>query len=160
MHADEAIGPLGDRRHPRDGDRGGVAGEDRLRPADAVEAFEEVALRLEVLGDSLDHEVGPARRLKRRRRVQPGQRLVALCGFELAFLDETLESLLDVLDAAVDEGVVDLADRHVEAMADRRLRDPRAHQAGAGNVELFDRHAFSFSTSRAITNRWISLVPS
>src|ERR1700693_3415322 len=110
MHPDEAIGSLGDRRHPRDGDRGGVAGEDRLRPADAIEAFEEVALRLEVLGDRLDHKVGPARRLKRRARLHPAQRLVALCCFELAFLDETLESLLDVLDSAVDEAVVDLTD--------------------------------------------------
>src|SRR4029077_16148691 len=160
MHADEPIGPLGGRGHPRDGDRGGVAGEDRFRPADAVETFEQVALRLEVLGDRLAHQMRPASRLERCGGVQPGERLVALWGFELALLDEALESLLDVVDAAVDEVVVDLADRYVESMADRRLRDPRAHQAGAGNVELFDRHAFSFSTSRAITNRWISLVPS
>ncbi len=92
--------------------------------------------------------------------MQAGERRIALGGMELAFLNQTVEAPLDVLDPAVDEVVVDLPDRHVEASGDRGLGDAGSHQAGAGNVELFDRHAFSFSTSRAITNRWISLVPS
>src|SRR5207237_8381239 len=104
--------------------------------------------------------VPPSVRLQGRGRVQPGERGVTLGGLELALVHETVKPPLDVLDSAVHEVVVDLAKRYVDTMADRRLSDPGSHQAGAGNVELFDRHPFSFSTSRAITNRWISFVPS
>ena len=92
--------------------------------------------------------------------MQAVERGVALGRVELAFLHQAVEPLLDVVDAAVEKLVVDLSQRHVETTGDGCLGNARPHQTGTGNVQLFDRHAFSFSTSRAITNRWISLVPS
>ena len=92
--------------------------------------------------------------------MQAGHRGVAPGGVELAFLHQVVEPLLDVLNTAVDELVVDFPEGDLIAATDGGLRDPRPHQARAGDIQLLHRHAFSLNTSRAITNRWISFVPS
>src|SRR5450830_259205 len=54
----KAIGPLRPGRYFRDRERRRVRAEDRLRPADPVERAIDLALRLEILDDGLDDEIG------------------------------------------------------------------------------------------------------
>src|ERR671935_539424 len=160
VHADDPVGPFRGGGHPSDRDRRGVAGEDHLVAADAIEPLEDIPFGLEVFGDRLDHEVGAPGGLERRGRMQPVEGGIAVVGRKLSLLHQAFESLFDVLDAALDQAVIDLTKCHLVAAADSGLRNPGAHQSGAGDKNLIDRHAESLSSSRAITNRWISLVPS
>src|SRR5206468_6757586 len=92
--------------------------------------------------------------------MQAAQCGVAGGGIEVAFLHQAFESRLDVLHPPRQRRVIHLPDGDVVAAGDGGLRDAGAHQAGSGDVELLDGHAESLSSSRAITKRWISFVPS
>src|SRR5438093_164045 len=85
---------------------------------------------------------------------------VAGGGIEVALLHEAFESRLDVLHALGQRPIVHLPDGDVIAADDGGLGDAGPHQAGSGDIELLDGHAESLSSSRAITKRWISFVPS
>ena len=78
VHAADALGPLhpgGDRGHR---ERGGVGGQDRLGSADAGELREQLALQLQVLGSSLDHQLAAGQVLQPRRCAKAGR-----CGLGL-----------------------------------------------------------------------------
>ena len=57
VHADEALGPVGGRGQPGDGDGGGVGREDRALLQMRAQLGEDLALDRFVLGGRLDDEV-------------------------------------------------------------------------------------------------------
>ena len=78
VHAAHPLRPLdagGDRGHRQ---RGGVGGQDRLRPAELGQLGEQAALQLEVLGRRLDHELAVAELLDALHEVQPFLRRLSL----------------------------------------------------------------------------------
>ena len=87
VHADDALGMLGRLGDRVDRDRGRVRGENCVRPDDAVELGEDLALRLELLDDRLDHEVALREVGELGREAQPPERRVTLLGRGLALLD-------------------------------------------------------------------------
>ncbi len=83
MDADELFGAVRGGREPRDGDRGGVGGNHRVRPERGAEIGEDLALHLLVLGRRLDDDVagreivvaeGGADALERRLMFDVGDR--------------------------------------------------------------------------------------
>ena len=136
VHADEAVGALRHRRHAGDRDRGRVAGQDGLRPADAVEPLEEVPLGLEALGDRLDHEVGPPGGLQRCGRMQALEGGVTVRRGQLALLHLALQSPADPLHPPCRQRLLDLPQGDVHAAGDRGLGDARAHQPRSRDVYL------------------------
>ena len=85
---------------------------------------------------------------------------VAGGGIEVTLLHEAFESRLDLLHPPGQRRVIHLPDGDVKAAGGGGLGDAGPHQAGPRDVQLLDGHAESFSSSRAITKRWISFVPS
>jgi hypothetical protein len=57
MHTHDPFGRPGRRRDLRDGERGGVRGENGIRATAPLELAEERAFGLQLLDDRLDHEV-------------------------------------------------------------------------------------------------------
>ena len=92
--------------------------------------------------------------------MQAAQGRVARWAIEVTLLHLACEARLDVLHSFGQRPIVHLPEGDVIAAGDRGLSDAGSHQAGAGDVELLDGHAESLSSSRAITKRWISFVPS
>src|SRR3989442_8203060 len=92
--------------------------------------------------------------------MQAAQCGVAADGIEVALLHQAFESRLDVLHPPGQRRVVHLPDGDVKAKGGGGLGDAGPHQAGPRDVKPLDGHAESLSSSRAITKRWISFVPS
>src|SRR2546430_17088404 len=91
--------------------------------------------------------------------MQAAQCGVAGGGIEVALLHEAFESRLDVLHPPGQRRVIHLPDGDVKAAGGGGLGDAGPHQAGPRDVQLLDGHAESFSSSRAITKRWVPFVP-
>src|SRR5690606_6114227 len=147
VEADDAVGALRRGGHRRDGERAGVAGEDGLGRADAVQLAKHRVLGLEVLGDGLDDEVGVTEVCERRGGTDPVEGLIAQGGVELALLDGAIEAARDGLEAALAELVAHLADPRAIPRPGRDLRDPAPHQAAAQDGHcLYLRHRSSVET--------------
>ena len=142
VHADDALGPGRRGRDLGHRERRGVGREDRVGPADPVELGEELALRLELLDDRLDHEVAVGERLELGRRRQPRNGRVAIGLLELALLDLAREEVPDPAGRRLAELGRHLAADRVVAGLDRELRDAAAHGAEADHADRADlRHA-------------------
>src|SRR5439155_227724 len=71
------------------------------------------------------------RRLEVGRPGDQAERAIARVGGDLALGDALLERLADALEAAVDERLLEVEERHPEARGGRDLRDPVTHGSGA-----------------------------
>ena len=76
VHADDPLGPCRRGGDLGDGERRGVRREHGVGPADPVELGEELALRLQLLDDRLDHEVAVGEVVELGGQGQPADRLV------------------------------------------------------------------------------------
>src|SRR5665648_280428 len=95
VHAHDILRALGHHGALDDRQREGGRGQDRARLADLVEVLEQRLLDLEILHDSLDHQVDLGQVLERRGAVQtPGDRIAVVVA-ELAPLDRLLQALGD-----------------------------------------------------------------
>ena len=83
------LGDLGD------GERRRVRREDRVRPREPVELREELALRLELLDDRLDHEIAPGEVVDLGRQRQAGERRVSLLRVRRCFSTRAAQVALD-----------------------------------------------------------------
>ncbi len=154
MHPDHALGPRRRGRDLGDGERRGVRRENGIGPADPVELGEELALRLQLLDDRLDHEVAVRKVVELGRQREPPDRLVARALLQLALLDLARE---EVRDPAV--RLLGQLERHlpadgVHACLDAELRDPGAHRAQPDDTDFSDlshgARCYTRSTTAAI----------
>src|SRR6476661_3870420 len=126
VHADHLLRALGGRGQAGDRDRAGVGGEDGAVPGHLVQLGEDAQLQLDVLGRSLDQEVGVGRL---GRRLDPLERGVARRLVQAALLGQLRERRLDA-----GYGLLQLVRRHVaegdfEAADGCCLGDARPHLA-------------------------------
>jgi hypothetical protein len=113
-----------------------------------VELAEDGVLDVHPLGDGLDDEVDVAEPVVGRRPVDPGQDLlgllVGLLLGDLLLLDEpaelTLRDVLGLLEALVDELLLDVLQHHIDAGGGTHLGDLPAHRAGADDGGLEYEH--------------------
>ena len=89
--------------------------------------------------------------------MQPGHRLIPGSRLQLALCNLAVQALFDTVERSTHDRVIHVAQADVESADGGCLCYPGAHQAGAGDVKLL--HG-CLRSSRAITKRWISLVPS
>jgi hypothetical protein len=132
MHSRNALGPVEPGRHVRDGQRGGIRGDDAVIRHDRRELRQDLLLHVEILEDRLEHEVAVREAVVAgfagdERSKKAGFWLVApLAGFGGDVLDRLVDDLL--LHVADDDGQLEAA--HEEH------RDLPCHQAGAHNPDL------------------------
>ena len=129
MHPDDAARDLRGRGDAGDRDRGGVGGEDRLGPADAVEVPEYLLLEVEALEHGLDDDVAIGEILDPGRGRDALKRRIARLGLELVARDEPFEALLDRAHAAAERRFADVLQLHRIAGRREHLRDPGPHRA-------------------------------
>ena len=92
------------------------------------------ALGVGVLDDRLDHQVGIRRAVAGEVALEPrGHRRT----FRLV-LDLLREQILRARQRAVDEALLAIGQRHLEALVGRPRRDVAAHHAGADHVHALD----------------------
>ena len=148
VHAADALGPLhpgGDRGHR---ERGGVGGQDRLGSADAGEPREQLALQLQVLGRSLDHQLAAGQVLQPRRCAKAGR-----CGLGLGLRPAAAVGSLHQRRAkpSASPSLERRGDRvvqvGVEAAQAGELGDPGAHRSGAHDPDALD-HGVSCSAPK------------
>ncbi len=104
----------------------------------ASSAPEELALRVEVLDDRLDHEVAAGQVGAVRGRAQPPERGVALLRGHAALLDAAAEVVADPLARLLGQRGVDLDADRVDARLRAHLRDPGSHRAEADDADGCD----------------------
>ena len=115
---------------------------------DGVEVGEHRVLDRHPLGHGLDHEVDVAEPVVvRRPEICPSTRVDLRGGLllaELALLDElrglALRHLAGLVEAGVDEALVDVLEHDGNVRARDHLRDLAAHHAGADDRGLEDEH--------------------
>jgi len=95
VHAHDVLRSLGHRGALDDRQRGGGRRQDDARLADLVEVLEQCLLDLEVLHDSLDHEVDLGQVLQLGGAAQMCKGCVTVALSELAALDRLLQALGD-----------------------------------------------------------------
>ncbi len=146
VHADET-GAIG---HPAsdvaDGERAGVAGQERGRQGGRVDLGEGQTLELDVLGDRLDDDLGAGDRLGQVDAGRdPRQGCVAGGGVELAARHATVEVVAHAIDPGAQGLLGDVLQDHVVAGERGDLADPASHDARAddgdlANLVLADQH--------------------
>ena len=100
-----------------------------------VRAAEDVLLRLRVLDDRFDQQVGLDQVVDRR---DSREHLVGRCA---ALLGEPLEALADRREAALDRTGERIVQRHAAAGCGDDLRDPAAHLPRADDEDVLELHA-------------------
>ena len=116
---------------------------------DLVELGEDGLLDLHLLGRGLDHEVDVAEAVVVGGALDPAHDLlepgVGLLLGQLLLLDELVElalgDLAGLLEAVVDELLVDVLEDDGDVGGGDRLRDLAAHRAGADDGGLEDEHS-------------------
>ena len=138
VHADHSLGcprRLGDLRHR---ERGGVRGEDGVGRDEPVELLEELALDLQILEGSLDHEPAGAELGDVGDERQAAERRVLLVLAQAPFLDAAGQVVVDRLPPPLAELRVDLAADHLDSGLDADLRDAGAHGAEPDDADARD----------------------
>ncbi len=100
-----------------------------------VELAEERGLDLDVLDDRFDDEIASGKVGDAGRRLDTGDRRIALGLRQLPFFDEFVERFGDRGDAAAQRLLGDLHQHDVETGGGAGLRDAVAHQAGAADAD-------------------------
>ena len=148
VEADDLLGPQGRVAHLGDRERGGVGGEDRVPGRDRVELGVDLLLDLHLLRRRLDHEVDVAEGVVGGRALDQAHDLlepgVGLLLGQLLLLHQPVELALGhlarLLEAVVDELLVDVLEHDRDVGRGDRLRDLAAHRAGADDRGLEDEH--------------------
>ena len=126
MHPDDLVGAVGGGGDARDGDGGGVGGEDGVGRAVLVELLEELELEGFALGGGLDDEVGA---------VEFGE---AADRGEATLADAPRELLLDAGFAGLRALDADVGEEDLVAYGGGDLRDARAHLARSEYADRLD----------------------
>ena len=150
MHADDLVGALGDGGEFGDGNRRGVGAEDDFEAAHGVEVAEEFGLDLEALAGGFDDEVASGEFVALGDGTNVRQRLIALLGGELRLGDFAFQVLVDGLQAAISEALLDIEQHHRVPALGEHMGDTVAHGARADNAYGFDVHDF-----RRFQNGWM-----
>ena len=140
VHAEDALRVLRRFRDLGHGEGRRVRGQDRIRPSQAVQLAEHLALEVELLQHGLDHEVAVGEIRELGRQAQPGQRRVPLSLRQAAFLDTTGEIALDRRASPLTELGAHLVSDRLETSLNADLRDSGAHRAEADHAHLADLH--------------------
>ena len=148
VKADDLVGPLGRRADLGDRERRGVRGEDRVPRGDRVELGEDGMLDRDALGHGLDDEVDVAEALVGGGAVDAPDDLLhlrrGLLLGELALLhqpgDLALGDVAGLVEAGLDELVLDVLEHHGDARGGDGLGDLAAHGAGADDRGLEHEH--------------------
>ncbi len=135
MHPDHLVRALRRSSDLRDGDRGGVGRQDRVRGGDVIQTREDVLLDLHLLHRGFHHERRIRDVFHTRRALDTPEDLGRLALGELALLDEALEALLDRAEAALERILVHVDELHDRVVAREGLGDAIAHRAGADHGE-------------------------
>ena len=147
------LGPVGGGGQPRDRDRGGVGGDDRLRLQHRAEIVKDLALDLFLLDRGLDHQVAVGEPVHGLGGNDPVQRLLAgILGDDLLG-DLARQIAVDGRHRRLQPVGGNVVEHHVEPGQRRHMRDAVAHLARADHADLLDhrRHlVISPGTTRAI----------
>ena len=141
MEADDAIGAPGGRGDLGHRQRRGVRREDRARGEDLVERREELALRLELLDDRLDHDVAAGQVFQLGGESEATERGVALLGGHAALLDVAVEEALDLRVTSLRGRGRDLPPDRLEPCLEAELSDARPHRPQTHHADRLDLHA-------------------
>ncbi len=114
MHTDDFVRPFRGRADLRDGDRGGVRGEDAVGRCDLVELREELRLGAEALDDRFDDEIGAGGRGDVGGRPDAAERGLLFIRAHPPFVDAALEVGGDRIDGLADELIADIDELDVE----------------------------------------------
>ncbi|CAD5252737.1 conserved hypothetical protein [Bosea sp. 62] len=138
MDADEMLGAIGRRGEPRDRDRRGVRGQDRVGAQMGADGGENLALHLLALGRSLDHEVARTQILQLRRRDDPAHRRAAVLVGDGALGDLPGHVAIDRRQRRVDALFGDVVQPDVEARDRGDMGDAVAHLPGPDDADGLD----------------------
>ena len=141
MHADEPLGAVG--RGPQTGDRnrGGIAGEQRIRPQMRGQFLEDRPLHVFLFGRGLDDQIAAAEIGEVGAGMDSRQRDLLVFRAQLTLGDLTLERAVDRSQRLGQLIGVGVLERDLQAGDRADMRDPRTHLAGADNPDLSDVHA-------------------
>ena len=147
VHADHTGGTLrgGGQSGQRDG--GGIGGEDGFGGAQVLQLGEHGLLGLQVLVNGLDDQVGLLGTLHAAVHGQMGQSLVHGLLGHAALADLPGQGLFDDHLGALHGGLLLIIQGDIKAAGDGVLGDTAAHQTGADNKDILNRHCnilFSF----------------
>ncbi|MCY1239534.1 hypothetical protein D9M72_523310 [compost metagenome] len=143
MHADEAFRPGHRCGQLADGNRRGVAGDQRIRADHAAEVGEQPELQLLVLGGRLDDQVDVGQYLPVGGCGQHFQGIQACLGAEQVLLRHPLQAAANGLPAALQGVLGNIQHEHLQPGHRAHLRDAVAHGARADHSNLVDLHSLS-----------------
>jgi hypothetical protein len=132
--------------------------EDGIRPRYPVELGEELAFRLQLLDDRLDHEVAVREVGEVCCQRQARERCVALVLRQAPLLHPAREVALDRRASPLGEGRLDLAPNGVMPRDDRNLRDARAHRSQPDDSYSHAHDPMRRGDSRTIRHALVTLV--
>ncbi len=139
VDADHVVRAGGGDRQLHQRDRGGVGGQDRVRPGDhLVEHLEDLGLHLLVLDDGLDHQVPVGELAEVGGEAQPRLGGVQLLLGDLAALGGLGQGVEQPGTADLQGFAGGLGDLHVQSRAGAHLGDARAHLAAAHDSDALD----------------------
>ena len=147
VNADDALGPRGSRGQLGDGQRGGVGGKDGGRLHGLLALLQDGLLQVHTLHGGLDDEVAVGQRREVGAAGDQRAKGGGLRVLQLALGHARSEGIVDVLEGAVDDGLLDVAEVHGDASTGQREGDLRTHHAGADHsdaADLRDGAALSF----------------
>ncbi len=144
MQADEKLGPLGRHRQLGDGERRGVAGDQRAGLEHGVERGEGFLLELDVFDDRFDHQVAVGELGQLGDPVQAAAGGLAL-GRGEALLDRLVERLLDPPEAFCKQVRIHFPHQGRMSSGGDHLGDARAHEAAAQYADCLDLHVLGCS---------------
>ena len=138
MHADELVGPLGGRGDGRDGDGGGIGGQNGLGLADLIQLGEDGLLDVQVLDGGLYHQIGI------RSQVQVGGKsdlagnggLAGLVQLALGHL--LVQALVQTGLTGLDDLIADVAHHDVKPLFGKNLSNVQTHAAADDNNLFHD----------------------
>src|SRR6266568_4302793 len=138
VHPDDPLGPLGDHGQVDDRERGGVGGQDDLRPGQLVQPAEQAELCLHVLGGRLEDQVGVGHVLEVGGGCDPPEHVVPLPRLQLPAVHRAPHGPIDGRGSPSHPFLVRLHEHGLYAGAGHHLRDAGAHDPGADDPHLPD----------------------
>ena len=129
MHANEALGVLGDRSELCDGDGGGIGGEHGVSAQVRLELLQDLDFEGQILCGRLDHQVTLLKNRIIGAGVNARQRLQLVAGAQFFFGHQALQAIGDGSEPFVQCRLVDVHHMGGDATHSASLRNSRAHGA-------------------------------
>ena len=139
MQPDEALRTPGGSKQLRDGNRGGIRGENRLFFHHRVERGEHFCLVCNVFDDGLNDDVAISQIFFFCGAFQPGANGLGRL-FERAFFCEFGQRFLNARESFVEKFLLHFEYGNIESGSGRDLSDSGAHQAAAQNANFLNVH--------------------